>query len=575
LAKGFRYLDFRLNKNRLPAGVTILGEGFVGGKAMGLIFTASAVEQGRQRLSEYPELVKFPESTIISTGYFDRFMSQNRLQRVVRGRMKLDTPVEMVMDKFMTADFPEELTVQLRELLARERRPLAVRSSSFHEDSLHHSFAGIYQSLFIPNRGNDSARLSQLETAVRLVYLATFGDNAREYRLKHGIRWQDEKMGVLIQNLIGREYPNRLFYPLFSGVAFSKNFYPWTDNVTTDGGVARVVMGLGTRAVGRYHARVFSPMAPLLRPEGSSAEQIARYSQKEIDALNLETGGMVSPGLDELKLTNDMIYRVSSEMKEGSYLLDAPNRIQPDTQLLLTFEPMLRKGGDFPFLEILRSLLHDLEKLFGMPVDMEFAVNIGADDRFYILQVRPLGVRAEHQVVRIPQKILARNVILSSTNVLGNGLKKGLNYIVYVPLDTYRFDHGHEIARQIGEVNRRLEKDGYILIGPGRWATSHPDLGVPVTYAEISNAQVIVECSHGGFTPELSYGTHFFGDMVVSNILYIPVFVEKGDLLNTRFLGRQRGGEHHEYLKVVEVKAGMDVYVDGRNRMGIIVKRGV
>jgi len=210
---------------------------------------------------------------------------------------------------------------------------------------------------------------------------------------------------------------------------------------------------------------------------------------------------------------------------------------------------------------------------------MEFAANVGGDGRFYIVQVRPLGGRAEHRAVRLPKQIPRRDIVLRSRNVLGNGMKKGIRHIVYVPPGMYRFDRGFSIARQIGELNAGFESDGYILIGPGRWATSHPELGVPVTYAEISNAQVIVECSWGSFTPELSYGTHFFGDMVVSNILYIPVFHEKGDFLNVKYLESHGEARSFEGVRVIDDDRGFDVYVDGRDRAGLIfrhagVKRG-
>jgi hypothetical protein len=566
-------MQFSIDPDRLPSGVRIIGDGFVGGKAVGLIFAASAVEFDHAKLADDQELIAFPESVIVATGHFERFMRDNGLENAVQDKCdKKITKLEMAQ-RFMRATFPPELVSDLRGMLEHERRPLAVRSSSFLEDNLKHSFAGVYQSYFIPNNGSDPARLQQLETAVRLVYLSTFGDNAREYRLKHGIKWQEEKMGVLIQNLIGCENRDHLFYPLMAGVGFSKNFYPWSPEINIDSGVVRVVMGLGTKAVGRNYARVFSPVVPRLRPEGGSVEDVLRYSQREIDALDMVTGGLASPGLDDVKMGNDRIQLVTSELREGNYLMDAPGRIDRDTRLVLTFEPVLRRGREFPFVEILKDLLQNLPDLMEVPVDMEFAVNISDECKFYILQVRPLGGRAEHRVVSIPRSVGARNIILSSQNVLGNGMKKGLRHIVYVPINMYRFDRGFAIARQIGELNASFEDDGYILIGPGRWATSHPELGVPVTYADISNAQVIVECSYGNFTPELSYGTHFFGDMVVSNILYIPVFQEKGDFLNVHFLETEGEAKSFEGLRVVDVDEGIDVYVDGRSRHGIIVRR--
>lgn len=573
MAKGQRYMRFRVDPDRLPSGVRILGDGYVGGKAVGLIFAASAVEFDGERLVSRPELLAFPDSTVVATGYFDTFMEKNALDDTVQAKCDHAISKMEMAQRFMTATLPARLVNELRRLLRSERRPLAVRSSSFLEDNLKHSFAGIYQSFFIPNRGSDSARLEQLETAVKLVYLSTFGDNAREYRLRHGIRWRDEKMGVLVQNLIGREHPDHLYYPLLAGVGFSKNFYPWAPGIDTDAGVVRLVMGLGTRAVGRNYARVFSPASPALRPEGGSVDSIVEYSQREIDALDMVTGGVASPPLDAVQLANEHIHLVTSELREGSYFMETPPGLRPQGRLVLTFDPILGGKGDFPLVGILRELLSSLQRLMEVPVDLEFAANVGGDGKFYIVQVRPLGGRAEHRAVSLPREIPRRNLVLRSQNVLGNGMKKGIRHIVYVPPAMYRLDRGFSIARQIGELNAGFEEEGYILIGPGRWATSNPELGVPVTYAEISNARVIVECSWGQFTPELSYGTHFFGDMVVTNTLYIPVFAEKGDFLNVKYLESHGEAKSFEGVRVVDAENGFDVFVDGRNRSGLIVRR--
>lgn len=566
-------MRFRVDPDRLPSGVRILGDGFVGGKAVGLIFAASAVEFDCERLISRPELLAFPDSTVIATGYFDTYMEKNALDDTVQAKCDHVISKMEMAQRFMTATLPARLVNELRRLLRSETRPLAVRSSSFLEDNMKHSFAGIYQSYFIPNRGSDSARLEQLETAVKLVYLSTFGDNAREYRLRHGIKWQNEKMGVLVQNLIGREHPDRLFYPLLAGVGFSKNFYPWVPGIDVDGGVVRLVMGLGTRAVGRNYARVFSPASPGLRPEGGSVDGIVEYSQREIDALDMVTGGVASPSLDAVKLSNDRIQLVTSELKEDTYFMETPPHVRPQDRLVLTFDPILGGKGDFPLVGILRDLLSSLQRLMEVPVDLEFVANVGGDGKFYIVQVRPLGGRAEHRSVNLPRGIPRRNLVLRSQNVLGNGMKKGIKHIVYVPPDMYRLDRGFAIARQIGELNASFEEDGFILIGPGRWATRSPELGVPVTYAEISNARVIVECSWAQFTPELSYGTHFFGDMVVTNTLYIPVFGEKGDFLNVKYLETHGEAKSFEGVRVVDSEKGFDVYVDGRSRSGLIVRR--
>ncbi|MEE9224483.1 MAG: phosphoenolpyruvate synthase, partial [Thermoplasmata archaeon] len=217
-----------------------------------------------------------------------------------------------------------------------------------------------------------------------------------------------------------------------------------------------------------------------------------------------------------------------------------------------------------------------LERVIGAPIDIEFAFDQRygngdeGDGGFYLVQVRPLGRRAEHKPVTIPSGVPEEKVLLRSKSVLGNGVLKGISSIVWVPHRKYDFTKGYEIAREVGRINDMFEGMVYILVGPGRWATTNPELGIPVSYSEISNAGVVVELSHERFSPELSYGTHFFADMEASNMLYIPLFLEKGDYLNEEFLDGRESKVESKWVKVIEVPQGLNVYVDGESRTGFI-----
>jgi len=263
---GAESIGERARTGQLPSGVRLIGEGHVGGKAGGIIFVKQQME--RAPLTPYDRLITFPDSTVLMTAAYDEFISKNRLAAAVEAKCRGELSFEGLSAEFLAAALPQWVLRELREFLTRERRPLVVRSSSLMEDDPHHSFAGIYLSEFLPNTGALEERLEKLTDSIKRVYLSTFGENARAYRRRHGLPWEGEKMAVLIQNMVGSHYPGKMFYPLVSGVAFSRNFYPWTERLKQEDGVARLVIGVGTRAVGRAYARVFSPKLPGIRPRG-------------------------------------------------------------------------------------------------------------------------------------------------------------------------------------------------------------------------------------------------------------------------------------------------------------------
>jgi len=570
---------FKVDRDSLPFGIEIVGGGSVGGKSKGLIFVRHLMEEGREKLCDNPELLKIPKSTVIATDVFDRFIQINGLEDIVGQIYDKKITDEAMNVKFLTGRFPSETHDKLKRYLERKKLPLVVRSSSVLEDRPEHSFAGIYQSVFISNKGPLSKRIAELEMAIRIVYASTYGPNARKFAERMEKMWQSEKMAVLIQDVIGSLHDDSLYYPLFAGVAFSKNYYPWSKRISVGDGLCRIVAGLGTRAVGRFNATVFSPSHPKVRPQGMTVDAIMESSQDLVDTLDYEDEMLRSVGLRDIQAYNEDFYKLSETLKDGTYFIETRKVFSPDDNLVLTFKPLLMTNRHIPFVPFMRSLLENLERVIGTPIDMEFAFDheYGSKDDgdegeggFYLVQVRPLGRHPEHRKVEIPSGVDEEKVLLRSNSVLGNGKIVGITNIVWVQHRKYDFSKGYDIARELGRINEMFEGMEYVLIGPGRWATTNPELGVPVNYSEISNAEVVVELSYERFSPELSYGTHFFADMEASNMLYIPLFLEKGDYLNEKFLEEVKSKVDSRWLKVIEVPQGLSVYVDGDSRVGFI-----
>ena len=559
----------------LPSLVSVIGGGQIGGKARGIAFVLGEMEAGRT-VPEHQELIRAPRSTILATELFDNFMEENGLDAAVCAGCESAERLREIRVRFLEARFPEKWLDPLRKLLEEHRMPLAVRSSSVMEDDPEHSFAGIYLSEFLPNTGSNQDRLERLVRSIKDVYASTFGPNARGYRKRHRLDWRQEKMAVLIQDMVGRRYGKDLFYPLVAGVSFSRNYYPWTPALTPEDGTVRLVVGTGTRAVGREYARVFSVARPSLRPEGTDTRTIIRNSQETVDVLDLTAGKLGQRRLNELD--NPLLTRVCSIAFEDGSLRTPATMMRAHVasdRLVASFDRLISGSQLMPFTPLMKSLMTYLEDLMGMPVDVEFAVNFpqSSADRpaFHLLQVRPLGARHEHRSIDIPELPRDR-ILMDSRRVLGNGVRRGLNHILYVEPSLYRHDKGYEVARKIGRVNEMLEDEPYILIGPGRWASSNPQLGVPVQYGEIVGAAVIVEMSTESFSPELSYGTHFYADMVASEVLYLPFNESEGDWLNRALLAKLPAIRHGAFVTHITIEEGFDVFVDGDGRRGVIAR---
>ncbi|MFC2083030.1 PEP/pyruvate-binding domain-containing protein [Candidatus Bipolaricaulota bacterium] len=569
---------YRFSDQDLPHQISLVGSGEIGGKARGLAFVMDYLDEGGQ-LTQFQSFLRFPDSTILTTEVFDAFMEENGLATTVQAGCTGEITPEDLGKRITASPFPRQWSEALIPFLERETRPLAVRSSSIMEDDTHHSFAGIYLSEFLANRGSIEQRLEDLIHAIKRVYASTFNANARAYRKRHDLDWREEKMAVLIQNMIGSQYSHSLYYPLVGGVAFSINYYPWTTRLTPEDGIVRLVVGTGTRAVGREYARVFSPKRPGLRPEGSDARTIIRSSQETVDVLDMESGQFGQRKLNAL--SNPLLASICSIVSDDGTLQDplsAAAMVESNRRFVASFTRLIEGQSIMPFTPLVKETLASLEELLEHPIDIEFAVDFSSPEAslhgaplFFVLQVRPLGVRPEHRAISIP-KVSPNRMIMECGNVLGNGRLKNIRHLVFVDPETFRWYQAFDIARAIGRINRQLvqEDEPYILIGPGRWASSNPQLGVPAQYNEISGAAVIVEMSTAAFATELSYGTHFYADMVASGVLYLPCHEESGDWLNRDLLQKKETAFQNEFITHYSIPEGMTVYVDGQNQRGVI-----
>ncbi|MBU0596355.1 PEP/pyruvate-binding domain-containing protein, partial [Candidatus Bipolaricaulota bacterium] len=438
--------------------------------------------------SDHQELIRFPDSVVVTTEAFDEFMARNRLGAVVQEGCTEELSLEQVGRLIEQGTFSEAWRDALRPMLERKTRPLAVRSSSVMEDDTNHSFAGIYPSEFLPNRGPIDLRLDQLLASMKRVYASTFAPNARAYRKRHDLDWREEKMAILIQDMVGSQYSHNLFYPLVGGVAFSHNYYPWSDRLRPEDGIVRLVVGTGTRAVGREYAQVFSPRLPGLSPEGNDVRTIIRYAQETVDVLDMELGRLSQRKLGELD--NPLLARVCSIVGPDNTIrepLTSSAMLSSEERFLASFSRLIEGTSIMPFTPLVRDVLRTLEAVLGLAVDIEFAVDFSGPEAsaqqtplFNILQVRPLGSRPEHRRIRT-RHIPSERLVLRSHRVLGNGVQRRVRHIILVEPDAYRWDRAYDIARTIGRINNELvdRREPYILMGPGRWASTNPQLGVP------------------------------------------------------------------------------------------------
>jgi hypothetical protein len=523
-----------------------IGRGKIGGKSAGMalawkILQEAAPEAGWQDGKQ----VSIPESFFLGSEVIYDFRLMNNLDHLMNQKYRpldeIRADHDSVVEAHLQGEFPGEIVERLRQVLLKlGDSPMIVRSSSLLEDNFGYSFAGKYQSFFCPNQGTPEENLQDLLNAIRRVYASSLNPDAILYRQRNGLIDYDERMGVLLQEVKGERH-GRYYFPTLAGVAFSQNPFRWHEKIRREDGFLRLVTGIGTRAVdrvGRDYPRMIALSHPQLRPE-TTAKAIRQYSQEFIDVIDLEDNEFKTLPFREVLGPEFPNVRLIASVDKRDYLPDilSTASLGPSDRLVLTFNKLTKEKK---FVDLMRSALMRLEAVYEMPVDVEFTVEIIPDYpypnyKLNLLQCRPLSTRVETGRVTIPDDIPDEDILFTAHKLIPDGRAKGIRYIIFVdPHSYYRLSNQTiklELGRAIGRLNKRLEKEAFILMGPGRWGSANLELGVRVTYADIFNTKVLIEMAvaQDGHMPELSYGTHFFQDLVESGIHSLALHLGEGD----------------------------------------------
>ncbi|MEJ2010993.1 MAG: PEP/pyruvate-binding domain-containing protein, partial [Anaerolineales bacterium] len=514
-----------------------IGRGKIGGKAAGVMLAQCVL-----RKSAAPELLErihIPRSWFLGADLFYQFNQLNGLHVFANQKYKPEDEIRAdypeIVRSFQEGHFPEDILERLQGLLDRAGDiPLIVRSSSLLEDSFGTSFAGKYESYFCPNQGSPEENLTQLRDAIKKVYASVYNPDVILYRRKVELLDYDERMAVLIQATQGRRV-GAYFLPDAAGVAFSRNQFRWSPRIDRDAGFLRMVWGLGTRAVdqvGSDYPRLVALSHPDLRPENSPRE-IHRYSQSEVDLIDLDRNAFRSLPVSNCIGPQTPYLRYIAQLYEQGDLQDLLSVPLGPAQrdLVITFDGLLRRT-DFP--DVMRQMLETLEHAYSSPVDTEFALILEDESsipqaRISLLQCRPQS-HLQSERVELPIDINADWEIFRTRLMVPDGIVKHIRYLIYVVPHSYRelqpIAKKHELARLIGRLNAKLADEIFILLGPGRWGSRNPDIGIPVTFADIYHARALIEIADQEHKAEPSYGTHFFQDLVEANIFPLALPLE-------------------------------------------------
>jgi hypothetical protein len=572
-------IDFAPGKFDPDTDFVKVGKGSLGGKARGLAFLSALLKGNAEFHKKFPSaVVCVPRAFVISTEGFDAFVDQNNLKDLLGSDIS-DTRVCKI---FLDAKFPDWLQRDLKLFLEQATYPLAVRSSSLLEDAQFQPFAGIYKTYMLPNNHSDgNQRLEQLIIAIKLVYASTCLETPRSYAKSTLHRIEDEKMAVLIQQLTGSEYDG-YFYPTFSGVAQSYNFYP-ISQMKPEEGIVHIALGLGKTVMEGGKVLRFSPKYPQLLPQFSTVDDILRNAQRFFYALKMDVfpnnfGSVDDTTLGKLEidevLDHDPVKFLSSTyIPEDHRIRDA---VMASGQPVLTFASIL-KYNSFPLPGIVSELLEMGRKGMGGPVEIEFAVNIPLDNRqkaeFSLLQIRPMVLVNQSMNVEINKQEISRAFCFSN-HAMGNGEFQDITDIVLVNPD--RFDPARtvEIASEIGRINRRLMQQNrkYLLIGPGRWGSADRWLGIPVGWNDISGVGTIIEAIHDKLQADPSQGTHFFHNITSLGISYITITGIGEDFINWEWLKSLPPKTETAFLKHLRLDTPLTIKIDGRKSRAVLMK---
>jgi len=555
------------------------GHGKFGGKAAGL-FVAGRTLQRLAKDDTDLGSIRIPKTWYVTSDGSQQFVQFNSMEDFYdlkyREIDQIRHEYPYLVQVFKNSPFPPELTQGFSALLDDLCDcPIIVRSSSLLEDQIGSAFSGKYKSLFLANQGSKKERLAALQDAVAEVYASVFGPDPIHYRAERGLLDVHEEMGIMVQEVVGKRV-GKYYLPAFSGVAFSNNEFRWSSRIKREDGLVRLVPGLGTRAVDRLsddYPVLIAAGQPGLRVN-STPEEVVRYSPREIDLINLETNAFETMEITKLfrEVGPDfpMIHRLVSALDEGQVRKPIGTRLDFENRdYVVTFEGVLSQT---PFVRQIQSLLQLLQKQFGVPVDVEFASD-GED--LYLLQCRAQGQSRQGAAAAIPRDLPRNRLVFTANRFISNGRVPDITHIVYINHDSYHdlpdLESMREVGMVVGKLNSLLPRRQFILMGPGRWGSRGDiKLGVSVSYSQINNTAVLVEIARqrGNYVPDLSFGTHFFQDLVEAEIRYLPLYPDDPDVtFNEAFLLRSRNllpellpdaAHLAETIRVIDVPAESD-----------------
>jgi hypothetical protein len=551
----------------------VIGDGGIGGKAHGLARMHEILQKTFPKGFEGIR-VDIPQMTVLGSGVFERFMERNKLWEKALEASD-DTIVALLFQK---ASLPEEVVGDLLSLISRMHTPLAVRSSALLEDSLNEPFAGVYESKMIPNRSFDSQmRFRQLAEAIKFVYASMFQRKARSYFKVIGRDVRSERMAVIIQEMVGERYED-YYYPSIAGVIRSLNFYP-TGNALPENGVVQLALGFGKTIVDGGKAWCYSPKYPAAPPPYNTLRELLLNTQTKYWAVNMgavteydptrETEYLTQHDIDEAEPMGGLDEIASTYDVESDRIVTG---IYGRGPRLLNFAPILH-GAGLPLNALISRLLLLAEERLGARVEIEFALNYNpareVPPRLGFLQVRPLAISAE--TVDLGKVPGSRTVVLPD-HTMGNGAASGIEDIVFLKREAFQASETRQIAGEMDSINDALVDSGrkYLLIGFGRWGSSDPWLGVPVSWSQISGARAIVEATLPEMSPDFSQGAHFFHNMFSHGVFYLSVQSEGAKKIDWEWIEAQRTIMETRHVRHVRVREPLSIRVDGRIAQGVV-----
>ncbi len=560
--------------------ISRIGQGSIGGKARGLAFLDSLINRNELHHLYKDVDISIPKTVVLGTDIFDEFMDSNDLYPIALSQDHTD---EQILQFFLDAKLPESVQEDLFTIASLINQPTAVRSSSLLEDSHYQPFAGIYNTYMIPStEKNLDKKFEMLNQAIKSVYASAFFADSKAYMQATANVIDEEKMAVVLQEVCGKQY-GRYFYPTLSGVARSLDYYPIPPEKPKDG-TANIALGLGKYIVDGGLSLRFSPQYPKKVMQTATPDAALRETQKYFFALDLSPEKFIPSVNDSINLVKRTIKDAEKDnsIRKIASSYDLQNNIIRDGynypgKKLITFNAIL-KHNIFPLAEILQKTLYLGAKEMDKPVEIEFVMDLnvkkGEKIKFYLLQIRPIASK-EQSVHLNPHKINPNRLLILSNSALGNGEIEDVQDVIYVKPQTFEAANNRKTAEMIGELNKKFLKKNrnYILIGPGRWGSSDPWLGIPVSWSQISAARLIVESGLKNYRIDPSQGTHFFQNLTSFRIGYFTVnpYIDDG-VYNLPFLDGQPAVYENDTLRHIRFKKPLAIKIDGKKNIGVVLK---